>query len=135
MKQEYSYGAVVYRKTPKGIEYLIEYMNMGHISMPKGHIEKGETPEQCAIREIKEEANIDVILDTSFSKTITYSPEKDVAKDVTYFIATPTSDELIPQLKEVKSLKWVSFEEGVNLLTYQSDKDALIEANTFIKNR
>lgn len=134
MKQEYSYGAVVYRITQNGVEYLIEHMKMGHISMPKGHIEEGETPEQCALREIKEETNLDVSLNTSFSKTIRYEPMPEVIKDVTYFLATPIKGKLDPQLKEVSFLEWKTYDEAYELLTFSTDKDALKEANLHIKN-
>ena len=44
MKKEYSYGAVVYQFKDGIPLYLIEHMAMGHTSLPKGHIEEGETP-------------------------------------------------------------------------------------------
>jgi 8-oxo-dGTP pyrophosphatase MutT (NUDIX family) len=33
-------------------------MRYGRWDLPKGHIEEGETPEQCAVREVTEECNI-----------------------------------------------------------------------------
>lgn len=125
MKQEYSYGAVVYQKNKDQVLILLERMVQGHVSLPKGHIEEGETPVECAIREIKEETNLDVDIDTSFSHTISYQPGTNIKKDVTFFLATPKSQILLPQLKEVSSLKWVDGKKAINLLTFKSDKDTL----------
>ncbi|MCK7539117.1 MAG: NUDIX domain-containing protein [Marinilabiliales bacterium] len=41
---------------PSG-KYLF-IMRYGRWDLPKGHIEKGETPEECALREVTEECNI-----------------------------------------------------------------------------
>ena len=100
-------------------------MVQGHISLPKGHIEEGETPVECAVREIKEETNLDVDIDTSFSHTISYQPGTNIKKDVTFFLATPKSQILLPQLKEVSSLEWVDGKKAIDLLTFKSDKDTL----------
>lgn len=125
MKREYSYGAVVYQKNKDQVLILLERMVQGHVSLPKGHIEEGETPVECAIREIKEETNLDVDIDTSFSHTISYQPGTNIKKDVTFFLATPKSQILLPQLKEVSSLEWVDGKKAINLLTFKSDKDTL----------
>ncbi len=128
MKKEYSYGAVVYKKEKGEIHVLIEHMALGHTSLPKGHIEKGETPYECALREIKEETNLDVNLDTSFSYTITYSPKEDVIKDVTFYLATVKEENLIPQLSEVTSLEWMEIKKAIHAVTFQTDKDTLLSA-------
>lgn len=125
MKQEYSYGAVVYQKNKDQVLVLLERMVQGHISLPKGHIEEGETPVECAVREIQEETNLDVDIDTSFSHTISYQPGTNIKKDVTFFLATPKSQILLPQLKEVSSLEWVDGKKAIDLLTFKSDKDTL----------
>ncbi|MFA6624654.1 MAG: NUDIX domain-containing protein [Bacilli bacterium] len=133
MKQEYSYGAVVYKKDKEEILFLIEHMALGHISLPKGHIEKGETPLQCTLREIKEETGLDVIVDQSFSHKITYSPANDIIKDVVFFLATPKTSSLIPQKEEVNSLEWLPFEKALEILTYKTDKDTLTDAYSHLR--
>ena len=132
MTKEYSYGAVVYKKKGDEIIVLIEHMALGHISIPKGHIEEGETEEQCAIREINEETNLDVNLDTSFRYTITYSPKENVTKDVTFFLATPKDEALIPQLCEVTSLEWVEINKAIEMVTFATDKETLTHARDFL---
>lgn len=135
MKQEYSYGAVVYQKNGSQVLILLERMVQGHVSLPKGHIEEGETPIECAIREIKEETNLDVDIDTSFSHTISYQPGNNIQKDVTFFLATPKSQILLPQLKEVCSLEWVDSKKAIDMLTFRSDKETLTLALKAIKEK
>ena len=135
MKQEYSYGAVVYRVDHGEIQILLEFMNQGHISLPKGHIEAGETPEGCAKREIKEETDLDCAIDTSFSHTISYSPVKGVKKDVTFFLATPLSNHIKPQIEEVTKIVWVSYYRALDLLTHRSDKEVLRDAIKHIEEK
>ena len=86
MKKEKSCGAVVIKKENDGIKFLIIRQHDDCWHFPKGHVEEGETEEETAIREIKEETNIDVEIDNGFRKVITYSPKAGVMKDVVVFI-------------------------------------------------
>ncbi len=135
MKKEYSYGAVVYQLKDGKPLYLIEHMAMGHTSLPKGHIEKGETPLQCTLREIKEETNLEVDVDMSFSHLISYCPRPDVTKDVTFFLATPKTFDLKPQLEEVSSMEWLPFDEALAALTHDTDKGTLTAAHNAVKSK
>ena len=89
MNYEKSCGAVVYRKRHGNTEILlIKHVRSGCWSFPKGHMEPGETEIQTAIREIKEETNIDVSVDdTAFWEVIVCKPRRDITKEVVYFLA------------------------------------------------
>ena len=52
---------------------------------PKGHMEPGETEEETAKREIREETGLLVRLDPGFRRSVRYSPKPGVDKDVIYF--------------------------------------------------
>src|SRR4051812_43606629 len=60
---EYSAGGVVFKK--EGDRYEIVAVNRprhSDWSLPKGHIEQGETREQAALREVKEETGVDATI-------------------------------------------------------------------------
>ena len=101
MKQEKSCGAVIYSLIDNQRYYLIEKMVKGHYAMCKGHVEANETEILTTLREIKEETNLEVKLDSSFRKTLSYSPAYGINKEVVYFVAYAPNIETIPQKEEV----------------------------------
>ena len=107
MLHEKSCGAIVYRKYHGNLEILlIKHVNSGHWSFPKGHVEAGETEVETALREIKEETGIDVIIDPTFRETVTYNPRKDSQKVVVYFIAKAKNFDYVRQESEIAEIKW-----------------------------
>ena len=105
-------GGMVYNK--KG-EILFIYRN-GKWDLPKGKLEKNETIEECAIREVQEETGVQDLQITNFLQT-TYHVFKRNNKfklKVTYWYKM-TSDyegELIPEPSEgIKKVKWKNFEK------------------------
>lgn len=101
---------------------LLVKHNKGHIGFPKGHIEINETEYETAIRETKEETNVDVEIISDKRYIETYSPKPGVTKDVIYFIAKPISYELKNQESEVSDVMWVSINEVINYLTFDEIK-------------
>ena len=123
MNKETSCGAVCFYKN----KVLMINSVYGHWGFPKGHVEKDETYKQTAIREVKEECNIDIeiISDTYFTNT--YSPKTNVIKDVHYFIAKATSTKIINQQIEVSEAKWVDIEDVMDVLTFDIDKEIFLK--------
>ena len=124
MKQEKSCGCIVINDRK---QVLLVHHNAGHWDFPKGHIEEGETEIQTAIREVKEETGIEVQIDGDYRYVTSYSPKKDVIKEVVYFLAKNNNEDKKPQIEEVSEVKWFSFDEAINKITYDNSRDILIK--------
>ena len=135
MSYEKSCGAVVFRKYNGNIELLlIKHVVGGHWSFPKGHVEAGETEEQTALREIKEETGIDVELITTFREVVSYSPKRDTTKDVIYFLGKAKTFQYTPQEEEIAQIKWVEINLAHSFLTYDNDKQLVNKAKPIIRD-
>ncbi len=134
MVYEKSCGAVVYRHFHGNMEILlIKPLNSGCWSFPKGHVEQGESETATAVREIKEETNIDIVIDdSSFRETIAYSPRRDVQKEVVYFVGRAVSFEAVPQENEVSEARWFEISSAYPILTYDNDIIMLNKVKAFL---
>ena len=134
MIKEKSCGAVVFSKMNNEIKFLIEEMPMGHFALPKGHVENNESEHETAYREIKEETNLDVTFLSSFKDSVSYSPKENVIKDVIYFLAeAKCTADIRAQKSEVKELLWLNYNEALNLITFDNDKNVLSNAYEYLK--
>ncbi len=104
---------------------LLIRQTMGHWGFPKGHMEEKETEEETAIREVKEETNIDVKINNKKRYTMEYLTEKGVVKQVVFFVAQPVNKEIKAQESEVAEIKWSNFDEAFETITYNNTKDLL----------
>lgn len=135
MKKEKSCGAIVfYLKEDKEQILLIKHSNSGHWSFPKGHVEEGETEVETAVREIMEETGVNADIDTRFRTVVTYSPKKDVIKDVVYFFATTDNYDTRNQEEEVSEVRWVDIDKALGSVSYKNDKELVKKAINFYRN-
>ena len=133
MNYEKSCGAIVYRKFHGNTEILlIRHIKSGYWSFPKGHVEGDETEAETARREIKEETNIDVLIDTGFRETVSFSPRRDTSKTVVYFVAKALNTDTKPQAEEISEIRWVEIGQALSHLTYDNDKLVVSKAKAFI---
>lgn len=133
MNQETSCGAIIYRPAASQIEYLLIRQTKNHDwTFPKGHQETGENYRQTAIREVKEETNLDIDLVPGFEQTISYSHEPGLVKKVIFFLAQPISDQIQPQAHEIENIAWLPYEKALSQLTYDDVKKLLILVHTFL---
>tara|TARA_B100000745_G_scaffold50559_3_gene30244 strand:+ start:1129 stop:2022 length:894 start_codon:yes stop_codon:yes gene_type:complete len=123
MPKEELVGAVVFKKESNGQVYLAFVHDVfGYWTLSKGHVGEKEKIEDAAIREIKEEMNLDIeLLETIGENEYTASdPEKGkIRKHVSYFLARATIDTL--ELKKEGGLddaKWFPLGDVADLKVY-----------------
>lgn len=132
IQYEKSCGTVTFKEMNHKRYYLLIHHNKGHWVFPKGHIENSETEEETAIRETKEETNVNSVIIPGFREVITYSPKENVMKDVVFFLANPKTDSLIPQEIEVSDVRWVEESEVMNIITYKDEKEIFEKVLSYI---
>ena len=121
---EKSCGAIIINNN----KILMVKQRNGVVGFPKGHVEKGETEEETALREIKEETNLDVKIDESKRFENSYIMDNGIKKEVVFFLASPINDELIKQDCEIEKLKWVDIDKVLDILTYDDLKELFKKA-------
>ena len=93
-------------------------------SLPKGHIEEGETPEAAAIREVAEENGItsEISRELGVIDFWFMASGKRIHKTVHHFLFKEVSGELTPQESEVDEVRWFPLDEIVTRLAYPDEK-------------
>jgi 8-oxo-dGTP pyrophosphatase MutT (NUDIX family) len=93
-------------------------------SLPKGHIEEGETPEQAAIREVAEETGITSSITKSLGVIDFWfmAGGKRIHKTVHHFMFTEVGGVLLAQESEVDEVSWFPLSEIVERLAYPDEK-------------
>ncbi|MBQ7680175.1 MAG: NUDIX domain-containing protein [Butyrivibrio sp.] len=136
---EHSCGAVVCRGEGEARRVLLIRSHNGYWGFPKGHMEQGETRQETAIRETREETGCTVqLLDdfcTEEAYTLTREGRPDTIKQVTYFLACTDQQEVRPQTSEVAEIRWVDFGTAQELLQFESSRRILREAEQYLNGR
>lgn len=123
MKKEKSCGSIIINCN----KVLLIKQHQGFYGFPKGHMETNETEEQTAIRETKEETNIDIQIIREYRYSNNYVINNEIAKEVIYFLATPLNTNIEKQSSEILDVVWINIDEVYDKLTYQDTKEMWIK--------
>lgn len=125
---EKSCGVLPYRIENGKREFLLVYETFSKCwSLPKGHVERGETDVQTALRELMEETGLTAELDTTRTAAIEYPISSFARKEVAFYLGQV---EGVPKVREgeIEKFKWVTEEELKDYLfpdTYGACKELL----------
>jgi deoxyribose-phosphate aldolase len=109
-------GGLVVRLGKAGREVLMIDDNYGHVTFPKGHVEPGETWEDAAIREIREETGVEARVLAPLGR-VEYPIERDgepVRKQVRFFLLEEIDkvDEPVVQEEEIRGAYFLPWNEA-----------------------
>jgi bis(5'-nucleosidyl)-tetraphosphatase len=137
MPREISAGAVIFRRTRSGPEFLILHYGLGHWDFVKGNIEKGEEEKETVKREIEEETGITrVRFVDGFRETIKYFYRwkgEGIFKIVIYYLVETKQKKVKLSYEHIGS-DWMRFEKGVKTLTYSNSKNILKRAMRYLED-
>ncbi len=105
-------------------KFLLVCTRKGNWGFPKGSVEPGETVEQAAIREVKEETGLDVSIDPQRKTDVIFTTSKGRKKKITLFYAVPKTTLVKIQEKEILEYAWLTYEEVLNKVSFEDLKGA-----------
>lgn len=117
-------GGIVFRRTKKGdIEILLIQDAKDRWTIPKGHIEEGETATQTARREIGEEAGLKDVEMLGWLGKIHFRYRR-IDKLVLmttqiYLVRAKGDTDAIQKEEWMNGIKWFSFSEALDLIEYE----------------
>lgn len=125
MDTDISYGIIPLRKSSHGWEALLVYQSNGFWGFPKGHPDKGETPQKTADRELFEETGYRVkkiLSENEFKESYFFMYEgKRIHKTVIFFAAEVEGEACEPN-DEILETRWIPLKKADELLTYPQAK-------------
>lgn len=133
-------GGIVFRFTPdqKDIEILLIQDSKNRWTIPKGHIEPGETAKQTAIREIGEEAGLFHIQVLTWLGKIHFKYRR-VDKLVLmttqiYLVRSLDKTEAPTKEKWMHGIQWFSFADALEAIEYEDIEKLILIAKKKIRN-
>ena len=141
LKQIKAAGGVVFRVFPEEskIEVLLILRN-SIWDLPKGKLEKGETIEMCAVREVAEETGTQLPMIVGDLGT-TYHEYTEKGKEIgktTYWhsMIFPQHQSLTPQLKEgIELIEWIPLGEAKEKVGFQNLNDVLVRFESLMETK
>jgi 8-oxo-dGTP pyrophosphatase MutT (NUDIX family) len=100
------------------------------LGLPKGHGDPGESPEQTATREVREETGVEAELLEPLGE-ISYTRERKgrmALKRVAFYLFRYSSGDLADHDHEVEEARWMPLEDAARTLTYEGERGIVAKA-------
>jgi 8-oxo-dGTP pyrophosphatase MutT (NUDIX family) len=100
------------------------------LALPKGHPEEGESAEDAALREVREEAGVEARLVEPLGD-VRYWYTRDgrrIAKVVSFFLLDYVSGEVDDHDGEVEQASWMALADAARKLTYAGEREMAARA-------
>lgn len=135
-----SAGAIIFYKRGKKIEYLLIQYKAKYWDFSRGHVEKGESDQEAAKREVEEETGlVNLKSIPGFERKVSWffkpkEAEKYTYKEVIFFLCQSRTKKIKLSFEHT-NFCWLTFPQAVKKISFENMKDVLREANQFLTSR
>ncbi len=131
----------MFRESNDGIEIaLIRTGPVVRWQLPKGHVDRGESPEQTAVREAREETGLDAVIERPLESIGYWFVGTDEGgervrfhKIVHFFLMRQIGGDVSRHDREVEEARWVGEREVLQLLTFANERKVVEQALTLLR--
>lgn len=133
-QREVSAGGVVYRREGDGIEIVLasRRTRRGDLAwgLAKGGIEPGESREDAAVREVREETGLDATIEADLGDTKYIYVWEDVRirKRVHFFLMRHVGGDVDDRDDEMEEIRWFPLERALKRAAYRGEREVLVRA-------
>ncbi len=128
-EKHFASGGVIVKKEDGKLNVLLIKDSYGHWTWPKGHIEKEESSEEAALREVREETGLKTleIIEEIDSQEYWYTLKRVKVHKIVhiYLIKAKSGEKLKIQKEEIQEGKWFLPEEATKTIEYKGSKEIL----------
>ena len=131
-----SAGGVIYRRNDGRVEVALAHRRRPSVwALPKGTPDSGETIEETALRETREETGLQVELVAPVDAIRYFFVHGSVRyhKTVHFYLMRPTGGDVSLHDHEFDEVRWVQLEEALSLLNYPTERAVLNAAAALIE--
>mgnify|MGYP000002827719 CR=1 FL=1 len=108
-------------------------------SLAKGTPDAGETMEETALREVREETGLEVEMQEPISSITYWFADRENAvryhKTVHFYLMAPVGGDVSLHDPEFDVVRWFSMDEALNILIYPNETTVMRQANELISQR
>jgi len=137
-RREISAGGIVWRRRETGESEFVLIQPRGANSwvLPKGHLEQGESAQNAAIREVREETGLEVssvepLGDVSYIfswRDEPGSPLTRIFKRVEFFLMQHAGGNSTAHDQEVDKVEWFATEQAIKRASYANERKLIDKA-------
>lgn len=140
-RKQVSAGGVVFRRLAHNVEVaLISVGEEARWQLPKGLLARDETPEETALREVREETGLNATmvapLDTIeywYYSTTRRGQRLRYHKFVQYYLLRYTSGSTADHDAEVNEARWFDIDTAIDALAFDNERDIVRQARATIE--
>ncbi len=134
LEREFSAGGLVYRRRAGECEVVLagrKHAQTGELvwTIPKGHLEPGESSEDAAVREVREETGIEARVEERLGDVTYWFARRDehgkpvrIFKRVRFFFMRATGGRFADRDEEMDAVQWFPLDEAERTVSFENER-------------